>query len=306
MRIGTEPPLQPLPSTVLVALMGCLGCAEVGEVLNAARGTGDVVRCRVVPAPDQDLQGSLTIGVPSTGDAQGLKALGYLVNVTVGRDGFSFTAPDKTDGTGSLSLPGFSEADFTWSKQGCDEVELRAAVTVTGWVDRGGVGGVMFVDVCGSKARVDDEGHFSTAGAPSGRCLVQALGWDGDYLVSGPAQDLVLKVQETEVLNIKFPDYRVGGLGIGAVPTDGGLRITKICRSSGSYEAGMRRGDEIVAVEGQSARGWSLRELQAVAVGERGTTLSVRTKRDELETRFEVQRTNDCPESMWDAGSPSQ
>jgi carboxyl-terminal processing protease len=89
---------------------------------------------------------------------------------------------------------------------------------------------------------------------------------------------------------------RYYGLGITIASIDGDITATSVFEGSPAYRAGVRRGDIIAAIAGESAKGWTTPEAQTKLRGPKGTTIRIDIARrgyDELipldVTRDEVQ-----------------
>jgi carboxyl-terminal processing protease len=72
---------------------------------------------------------------------------------------------------------------------------------------------------------------------------------------------------------------RYYGLGIRIVAVDGDITVESVFEGSPAYKKGLRRGDIISRVEGQSAQGWTTDQAVAKLKGPKGTTVNISLKR---------------------------
>lgn len=88
------------------------------------------------------------------------------------------------------------------------------------------------------------------------------------------------------------------GIGVMIVPLDlganntvfGGLYITRVMKDGPSYNAGLLRGDVIVAIDGRSIIGMKYDDVLDLTPGESGTTVRITVLRDGNEIDFDVVR----------------
>jgi carboxyl-terminal processing protease len=72
---------------------------------------------------------------------------------------------------------------------------------------------------------------------------------------------------------------RYYGLGITIASIDGDITAQSVFEESPAYRAGVRRGDIISAIAGESAKGWTTPEAQIKLRGPKGTTVRIEIKR---------------------------
>jgi carboxyl-terminal processing protease len=72
---------------------------------------------------------------------------------------------------------------------------------------------------------------------------------------------------------------RYYGLGIRIVAVDGDITVESVFEGSPAYKKGLRRGDIIARVEGQSAHAWTTDQAVAKLKGPKGTTVNISLKR---------------------------
>jgi carboxyl-terminal processing protease len=69
------------------------------------------------------------------------------------------------------------------------------------------------------------------------------------------------------------------GLGISIQVIDGDITVTNLFEGSPAYRAGIRRGDVIARIIGQSAKGWTSDQAVAKLKGPKGTTVDISLRR---------------------------
>ena len=76
---------------------------------------------------------------------------------------------------------------------------------------------------------------------------------------------------------------RYYGLGLSIVAIDGDITISRVFEGSPAYQQGIRRGDVIAQIEGESAKGWTTDEAVRKLRGPRGTFVNVGMRRKGLD-----------------------
>ena len=70
---------------------------------------------------------------------------------------------------------------------------------------------------------------------------------------------------------------RYYGLGITIAAIDGDITAQSVFEGSPAYRAGVRRGDVISSIAGESAKGWTTLEAQNKLRGPKGTAVRIRS-----------------------------
>jgi len=84
-------------------------------------------------------------------------------------------------------------------------------------------------------------------------------------------------------------DFRIrmegeyGGVGLEVIPRDGWVTVTTPLPGTPGTRAGVRAGDQIVEVEGQSVEGWNPDDVVDALRGQPGTSVSVKVRRPGVE-----------------------
>ena len=76
---------------------------------------------------------------------------------------------------------------------------------------------------------------------------------------------------------------RYYGLGLSIVSIDGDITISRVFEGSPAYSQGIRRGDVIAQIEGESAKGWTTDEAVRKLRGQKGTFVNIGVRRKGLE-----------------------
>jgi carboxyl-terminal processing protease len=76
---------------------------------------------------------------------------------------------------------------------------------------------------------------------------------------------------------------RYYGLGLSIVSIDGDITISRVFEGSPAYAQGIRRGDVIAQIEGESAKGWTTDEAVRKLRGQKGTFVNIGVRRKGLE-----------------------
>jgi len=108
-----------------------------------------------------------------------------------------------------------------------------------------------------------------------------------DYL--GDPYSTYMDLKETEEFNEKVEGKYVG-IGTEIQLVDNNITISNPFEDGPAYEAGLRKGDIIVAVEGESVEGKTLSEVSALIKGKADTKVSITIKRDNEEKVLSVTR----------------
>lgn len=86
---------------------------------------------------------------------------------------------------------------------------------------------------------------------------------------------------------------RYYGIGVSIVAVDGDITAVTVFEGSPAYKKGVRSGDIIAKVAGQSAKGWTTDQAMRALRGARGTTVQIEIKRRGYEQAIPVELTRD-------------
>jgi carboxyl-terminal processing protease len=82
---------------------------------------------------------------------------------------------------------------------------------------------------------------------------------------------------------------RYYGIGISILVQDGDLVVANVFEGAPSHQRGLRRGDVISSIEGESTKGWTTEQASGRLKGPRGTTVTVAVRRDGYQGPFDIQ-----------------
>src|SRR5688572_19052645 len=82
---------------------------------------------------------------------------------------------------------------------------------------------------------------------------------------------------------------RYYGLGISIQVVNGEVMVAVVYENTPAYEKGLRRGDVIAAVEGQSTKGWTSERVVGQLKGPRGTMVNISIRRAGYEQPIDLQ-----------------
>jgi carboxyl-terminal processing protease len=111
--------------------------------------------------------------------------------------------------------------------------------------------------------------------APSDRLVYGAI--DGMLRTLDPHSSFFDPRQYSQMTERQ--EGRYYGLGIQILPIDGDITVMSIFENSPAYKKGLRRGDVIARIEGQSAKGWTSDDAVKKLKGPKGTTVNISIRR---------------------------
>jgi carboxyl-terminal processing protease len=83
------------------------------------------------------------------------------------------------------------------------------------------------------------------------------------------------------------------GIGVSIVSIDGDITAANVFEGSPAYKKGLRRGDIISSVEGESAKGWTIDQTQLKLRGPKGSPVKIEIRRRGYEEPIPVELTRD-------------
>ncbi len=144
-----------------------------------------------------------------------------------------------------------------------------------------------------SGARAGADGAFVVEAVPVG-CTLTA--WHRDGLLGRPGTSVQITPWLQGDLALEVDATPVAGLGIGIAPHEDGVRVRAVFPGTPAEEAGLRPGDVIVGVDGETVGGDDVGRAAALdgfiraATGPEGTTARLEVLRGEAVTEVTVRR----------------
>ncbi len=83
------------------------------------------------------------------------------------------------------------------------------------------------------------------------------------------------------------------GIGVSIVSIDGDITAANVFEGSPAYKKGLRRGDIIASVEGESAKGWTIDQTQLKLRGPKGSPVKIEIKRRGYDQPIPVELSRD-------------
>ncbi|MEY3210282.1 MAG: hypothetical protein RIT28_763 [Pseudomonadota bacterium] len=140
--------------------------------------------------------------------------------------------------------------------------------------------------VCGRMLRTDQDGRFVVL-VEAGVCDVLAQRRDGLFMASSEVITLEIEAGSEHEVALWLPEYRQGGVGMGIVAHEEGVRIERVLDGGAAAEAGLQPGDVVLEVDGVPAAALTLEEFVQVTTGEAGTDVELIISRGEGSDREE-------------------
>lgn len=113
-------------------------------------------------------------------------------------------------------------------------------------------------------------GHFDVRTRPFS-CDLYAQRMDGELPVRSDPVHVDLRAGEEADIQLVLPSARTGGLGIEFAQTRAGMVVLRVVSESPAEQAGLRAGDLIVRVDGESVTDMDRRDFQEAMTGPEGT-----------------------------------
>jgi hypothetical protein len=131
---------------------------------------------------------------------------------------------------------------------------------------------------------VDDDGRFEFR-MPGAPYKLRAERQDGQLTTASDWVEIDTSEGGEWEVDLVVPEQARGGLGIRIGRHTDGIRVRAVLPGSPAKELGMREGDVVIAVGGDSAEGWTTGEFAEVMAGAIGTeqSFTVRHADGELE-----------------------
>ncbi len=141
----------------------------------------------------------------------------------------------------------------------------------------------------GEKAWVEGcEAHVAVVdrdvvlGVPAGReCVIRARRLDG--VLEARSDEVTVRVSPPQGpdITVTLPHHVQGGIGAQLGEAPNGLVLLDVRTDGPGAAAGLRPGDVITRVNGETTAGWRAEDFQAVVIGDAGTDVELTALRDE-------------------------
>ncbi len=238
------------------------GRCELAVVVRLQSLPRDAVQCTV--GEDVDLSQGYFV------EAASGPLAGTPIEVQV-RDGVMHLLSGPHEGDAWLHIPGQPPIPVSWDASSCDEILLPARalarVRVANRAD-----GPAWIAGCGTQAVLLPEEEFVEMVVPATPCALEAWRVDGVLRALSPLATLDARPDEQVEVLLTLPEHHTAGLGIQFQPGDDGVRVVRVWPGSPAWEAGLREGDRIVAVDGEPTAGLQTHDFIALGTGPEGST----------------------------------
>jgi len=182
-----------------------------------------------------------------------------------------------------LMIEGYTPVEISWSTgpEGpiCDPDPVRLTpqddMTLVGQVintagnpePRAQVGG------CGSTVS-DENGRFELHPVPA-PCAVLARRQDGYWYSRSEPVEIPWQPGAELEIELVLNEYPKGGMGITIAEIDGVIGVSGVHADTPAQQAGLKTGDLILEVDGESTEGMGMREFVDLGTGEAGTEVDL-------------------------------
>ena len=205
-------------------------------------------------------------------------------------DGKVMLLDSRSRGHALLSVEGLPDTPFSWDEDGCGPIRVGQFATVLGTVQNAFLRGSRRPHVvgCAANTPVDQDGQFELRIAVE-PCEIVARRRDGPLLAVSDPVSIDPHPGETIELTLDLPDYRQAGVGFSFELVAGGLEVVAVHEDTPAWDGGLRTGDTIVAVDGESTEEMRNDDIMATIPGPEGTTVQLTVLRgdEELSIRFQ-------------------
>ncbi len=106
------------------------------------------------------------------------------------------------------------------------------------------------------------------------RCRVQVHRIAGDLALPGEPTFVEPTAEGAHVV-LSFPDYEPAGMGVTFEMGESGAKVFGVLEGSPAEEAGLRKGDVIVAIDGEDVRGMTTDEFLTWGLGPEGSSIEL-------------------------------
>lgn len=149
--------------------------------------------------------------------------------------------------------------------------------------------GRVWVEGCGAHAVTESDGSYELSVLP-GACEIRAFRQDGVFTARGHPVVIQAASRSDLELDLVVPEFRTAGLGARVEESDEGILLRRVLHGGGAHESGLRAGDIVVEIDGESATDLPLGEFVDLALGQDGTDVQLVVLRGGEEIEVTVRR----------------
>lgn len=132
-----------------------------------------------------------------------------------------------------------------------------------------------------------DEGWFELEIRAPAECVLRGRRKDGLLLARSTPHDLYIEPDEALEIDLLVPSERTGGIGVNIRRVDEGVEIRRVHEGTPAWEAGLRRGDVVVAVDGEPVGDKDIHAFIEEMTGPEGSEVAFTVRVEDNEGPFE-------------------
>lgn len=237
------------------------GCARVA-VLRVTEPDTSGLACPL--SADLDLGSGYDVRIAS-GPKAGRSVAARVV------DGALQLVDVDVSGEAWLHLPDTPPVPVDWGPDGCSPIEPTGTATVQVTVDNAPADDVVWIAGCGTQARLAPGESQLDLTVPAVPCALEAWRLDGLLRAVSPLATLDPRPDARLSVSLRLPTVRMAGLGIQFRPGEQAVTVARVWPDTPAWEAGLRAGDRILAVDGEPTGGLETNDFIALGTGPEGT-----------------------------------
>ncbi len=179
-------------------------------------------------------------------------------------------------GAATVTLVDGAQLRVAWDDEGCDTIDPdRALATLDIVVTDRRLDPTVWVTGCGLRPRrVVANVSFQVDITPE-PCVIEA--WRTDGALRALAEPVYIDPLPGDELHLSLalPAHRMAGMGISFRIDEGAATVRGVRPGTPAHDAGLRRGDRILAVDGEAVEGMSDNDFIAFGTGPEGTVVEL-------------------------------
>ncbi len=164
---------------------------------------------------------------------------------------------------------------ITWQEGECDPIEVPEAALVAVEVIGTSPRSPIWVKGCGVIERLPKDATSVDLEVAAMPCALEAWRTDGLLRALSPLVTIDPRPGRTTNVQLRLPESSTGGIGISFRTGDEAVSVRSVHRDSPAWEAGLRSGDRIVAVDGEPTGGLQQNDFIALGTGPVGSEVSL-------------------------------